>query len=203
MLQLNLRKEQKNPRSKAKWWFITYPQWLDTTREKVLDELREIVTDIEEYVVAKETHEDGNPHYHVMFKSKKGISKTELLRKYEVKYPDSYKRVDVATVRNRKACYDYLFKEDRAPLEETRETQRREVEEENRARLALTETPERRWATAVMIQMKAGERPRILNPTMEWIMTRGREVFQTNGTWKELFRKMIEFKMDDDAETAM
>ena len=51
-----------NRRARSKGWFLTYPQ-CSLAKEDLLDALKAKV-DVQEYVVAAELHQDGNPHLH-------------------------------------------------------------------------------------------------------------------------------------------
>lgn len=51
-----------NRRARSKGWFLTYPQ-CSVAKEDLLDALKAKV-DVQEYVVASELHQDGNPHLH-------------------------------------------------------------------------------------------------------------------------------------------
>ena len=51
-----------NRRARSKGWFLTYPQ-CSVAKEDLLAALQAKV-DVQEYVVAAELHQDGNPHLH-------------------------------------------------------------------------------------------------------------------------------------------
>lgn len=57
-------------------WFLTYPQ-CDTAPETLLTHLKTI-DDVECYVIARELHEDGNPHLHSYVKFRNGVSKSRF-----------------------------------------------------------------------------------------------------------------------------
>lgn len=54
----------KKFRIRGSKFFLTYPQ-CSTPKEWVVEQLPELFRDLEGYVVAEETHEDGQPHLHV------------------------------------------------------------------------------------------------------------------------------------------
>lgn len=63
--------------NKAKGWFLTYPQ-CPCPKEDCLADLKDGLREkkdltIEEYVIAEEKHEDGNPHLHAFIKLDKRI----------------------------------------------------------------------------------------------------------------------------------
>ena len=63
--------------NKAKGWFLTYPQ-CPCPKEDCLADLRDGLKekrnlDVEEYVVAEEKHENGDPHLHAFIKLNKRI----------------------------------------------------------------------------------------------------------------------------------
>ena len=103
-------------RNKIKQWFLTYPQWKHEDKHSVRDNLIANF-DIDYYKVCKETHEDGNPHYHAVIRLRKPMSKSQILKKFKDIYPDNNKRIDVKPVRSIKHSLQYLSKEDITPLE--------------------------------------------------------------------------------------
>ena len=103
-------------RNKIKQWFITYPQWKHEDKQTVRDKLIANF-DIDYYKVCKETHEDGNPHYHAVIRLRKPMSKSQILKKFKDIYTLNNKRIDVKPVRSIKHSLQYLSKEDTSPLE--------------------------------------------------------------------------------------
>lgn len=68
---------QKSGDNKAKGWFLTYPQ-CDIPKEAALKMLEKDLWQkydlkIEEYVIAEEKHQDGNPHLHAFIKLNKRV----------------------------------------------------------------------------------------------------------------------------------
>ena len=106
----------KANRNKIRQWFITYPQWAPNHKEEILNFFLEKYTLIY-YKIAQETHEDGNPHYHIVIKLDEGITKKSLLSLIETTYPNDYKKIDVKSVRSIAASIKYLDKEDTKCLE--------------------------------------------------------------------------------------
>lgn len=58
-------------RIQAKGWFLTWPQ-CSAEKERCLEHLRSIA-EVEEYIVAREKHEDGNYHLHAFVKYNKKV----------------------------------------------------------------------------------------------------------------------------------
>ena len=102
-------------RNKIKQWFITYPQWKEdkiTVRDTIIKNFN-----IEYYKICRETHEDGNFHYHLVLKFRNSISKAQLLKSFKNMYPNNNKRIDAKPVRSPKHAIQYCSKEDPNPLE--------------------------------------------------------------------------------------
>ena len=60
-------------RIQAKGWFLTYPQCA-MTKEDLLEGLKGCLpVKIQEYVVAEEKHENGDPHLHAFVKYEKKV----------------------------------------------------------------------------------------------------------------------------------
>ena len=89
-------------------WFITFPQWEDYNDIKVFEKI--IPSSSWGYVV-KESHENGDIHYHVICRLKKGMTKSSLGKWFEKKFPNEYKRIDYQPVKALKAAIEYLDKE--------------------------------------------------------------------------------------------
>lgn len=66
MFSTNLAKRPPRQES-AKGWFLTYPK-CDLTKEQLLKALQAQDPPIQEWVVAREFHEDGSPHLHAFIK---------------------------------------------------------------------------------------------------------------------------------------
>lgn len=107
---------KKNNRNKIKQWFITYPQWLKQGKMDVRDNLISSYG-IDYYKICKETHEDGNPHFHAVIRLREPMSKSQIIKRFKDTYPNNYKRIDVKPVRSIKHSLQYLSKEDTSPLE--------------------------------------------------------------------------------------
>lgn len=103
-------------RNKIKQWFLTYPQWKNESKLDVRDKLLSSYN-IDYYKVCKETHEDGNPHFHAVIRLRVPMSKSQIIKKFKDIYPNDYKRIDVKPVRSIKHSLQYLSKEDTTPLE--------------------------------------------------------------------------------------
>lgn len=108
----------KSNRNKIRQWFITYPQWSPNKKEELLNLfLLSAEYKLIYYKIAQESHEDGNPHYHLILKLEEGLSKNKLLTLLKDAYPENYKRIDVKSIRSLKASVQYLDKEDKSCLE--------------------------------------------------------------------------------------
>ena len=103
-------------RNKIKQWFLTYPQWKNESKLDIRDNLISSYS-INYYKICKETHEDGNPHFHAVIRLRESMSKSQILKRFKDIYPNDYKRIDVKPVRSIKHSLQYLSKEDTAPLE--------------------------------------------------------------------------------------
>ena len=93
-------------------WFITYPKFEVKEKKELLDSL----PPLDYAFVVEETHEDGTPHYHASIKLKKGLTKQQMLKWMQGKYPDDYKRIDWKPTRALDKAETYLKKEDPSPL---------------------------------------------------------------------------------------
>lgn len=103
-------------RNKIRQWFITYPQWKPDQKETILKFFQRNYN-LVYYKIAQESHEDGNPHYHIIIKIDEGITKSSLLSLLKEEYPADNKRIDVKAIRSLKASVQYLSKEDDQCLE--------------------------------------------------------------------------------------
>ncbi len=97
----------KTNRHPKKQWFITYPKW-EGTRESII----EAYSGYDYYIVCKETHADGTPHYHICIKFVKPIKQSHIIDMVKRTYPNDWKRVHIKPVRNIKATIEYCQKED-------------------------------------------------------------------------------------------
>lgn len=103
-------------RNKVLKWFITFPHSREYTPKSFLLSLFTLAC-VVSVAGCRETHDDGvTPHLHLNIHLKKnyGLTKTQLLKKIENKFPDDFKRIDVRTTREspKKAKEGYLSKED-------------------------------------------------------------------------------------------
>lgn len=98
-------------RNPIKQWFITFPQSAELSKEDFF-QVHQTLGEISYAKAALESHEDGSPHLHLLLILKKGITKSNLLKFYKNTYPDDYKRIDCAAIRNIMATLQYLEKED-------------------------------------------------------------------------------------------
>ena len=101
-------------RNPIKQWFYTFPQ-TTVTKTEFRDKLDEIHT-MKYYKIVQETHENGGKHLHAVVVCKKPISKSKILKKIKLIYPNDYKRLDVQPVRSINDSLTYLSKEDTCPL---------------------------------------------------------------------------------------
>lgn len=93
--------------------FLTYPQ-LDTDREDIKKHMEQVGGDLEEYIVAREHHKDGQPHMHtaVVYTNKLDI-KNERAFDYKGHHPN------IKTLKTKAdflRVVKYLKKEDPTPL---------------------------------------------------------------------------------------
>lgn len=109
--------EDKKPRSNKpiKSWFITFPQSKDVSLQQFLDVF--MVYPVQYYLLVKELHEDGNPHIHmiIQFKGKRTFS--AMLGRVKEKFPNDWKRIQLATLRSKNDAYIYLGKDSKEKLE--------------------------------------------------------------------------------------
>lgn len=97
-------------RNKIKQYFLTYPQSGDETKQSFANTLQLLPTLIY-YRVSKELHKDGNPHLHAVIKLDPGITKSNILKFFQEKYPESYKRIDVESTRSMSHALEYIVKD--------------------------------------------------------------------------------------------
>ena len=103
-------------RNPIKQYFITFPQSGDVSKEDFYRK-HQVLGDIAYAKCALESHEDGQPHLHLLLILKKGITKSKMLTFYKDAYPNDNLRIDIAPIRNISASLDYLEKEDDQCLE--------------------------------------------------------------------------------------
>lgn len=100
-------------RNPIKHYFVTFPQSGQITRNQFFDVLN--FKPLDYYLVALESHADGNPHMHAVLAYKKGVTRAQFLKQLKLQYPEDYKRIKIESWRTLKT--DYLRKEDETPLE--------------------------------------------------------------------------------------
>ncbi|AXQ65563.1 MAG: replication-associated protein [Cressdnaviricota sp.] len=99
-------------RNKVIQWEITFPQSGETPK----DTFHSCFPPATYSICAKEAHADGNPHLHLGIKLKKGISKSNLLKFVEKRFPNDYKRIHVSPIKSWDQWIDYCHKEDADPV---------------------------------------------------------------------------------------
>lgn len=69
----------------AKGWFLTYPQ-CPVKKEDALTILQtnDLPAEIEEYLIAEETHKDGSPHLHIFLKMSKRLRFKQIVKKFDL-----------------------------------------------------------------------------------------------------------------------
>lgn len=94
----------------AKAAFLTYPQ-CNASKQLLYDHLLKLNHPIEKLLVAQETHEDGNPHFHclIIFKSKPHI-RNERYFDYEGFHPN------IQGCRSVRKTIEYITKTDKNPI---------------------------------------------------------------------------------------
>lgn len=102
----------KTNRHPKKQWFLTYPQWPNSSREQIISDYDQY----DYYIVCQEKHKDGNPHYHMIIKFVTPTTKSQILQIVQGKYPQDWKRVHIDPVRNIKAAIQYCHKEDTSAI---------------------------------------------------------------------------------------
>lgn len=98
---------------KVKQWFFTYPKSGEETKETFMNKL----PPIDYGIFCLEHHQDGSNHLHGAIKLKHGLSKAQLRRYVEDKFPDSCQRMDYKPIRSFTHSIDYCKKEDPKVLE--------------------------------------------------------------------------------------
>jgi len=101
-------------RNRIKQWFITYPQWPSDDKHLLRDQLLPLEPDY--YFISRETHQDGNIHFHAIIRLKKAQAITSLLKHFKQIYPDDYKRIHFKALKSAPHALTYLSKEDQDPL---------------------------------------------------------------------------------------
>jgi len=106
-------KNQKINRNPIKQWFVTFPQ-VNGVIEK--EEFHKMFPPSDYSLTAKEEHENGGYHFHMILKLVKGITKSNMIKWIKAKFPEDYKRIDVQTIRNLDDAITYCNKEDPQPI---------------------------------------------------------------------------------------
>lgn len=101
-------------RNPVKQFFITFPRSEQFTKEMFLETMQRFKPDY--WKISKETHEDGSPHLHGIFRTTNKFSKAFILKYFKKEFPNDYKRIHVGIVRSIKHCLIYIDKEDLEPL---------------------------------------------------------------------------------------
>lgn len=107
---------KRTNRNPCKQWFITFPQ-TQVDKHTFRDVLAHQLCHLKYYKIAQETHQDGGLHLHAAVVLTQSMSKSQILKKLKIIYPNDYKRIDVQSVRSIKHSLAYLSKEDQQPLE--------------------------------------------------------------------------------------
>lgn len=97
-------------RNLVKSWFITFPQWTEHVQQELFDKLQNQFKGEYAHIV-KETHEDGQPHFHYAFKHPKGYTKSNILKMLSTLFPNDNKRIDVQALKSWTATFTYFSKE--------------------------------------------------------------------------------------------
>lgn len=95
----------RNPISQ---WFITFPQWENYSDIRTF---KKFIPESSWGLVVKESHKEGGIHYHLVCRLEKAISKSNLLKWFEKKFPNDYKRIDVQATKSLSGAIEYLNKE--------------------------------------------------------------------------------------------
>jgi len=103
-------------RNKIKQWFITFPQWRESSRSLILETFTKKY-ELSYYKIAEETHKDGNMHYHALIVLQQGETKVNILKYLSKQYPADGDRIHIRAVRSLNGSVQYLSKEDKECLE--------------------------------------------------------------------------------------
>lgn len=109
---LDYNSQNRNPCFK---FFVTFPQCGGVTKLKFLTICQELK--LKYYIICKELHKCGNPHLHITLWLSHKMSKPKLLKFYKSKFPNDFKRIQVAPVRSFTHAVAYCKKEDPGYLE--------------------------------------------------------------------------------------
>lgn len=103
-----------NNRNPIKQWFLTFPK-VGNCADRL--SFPESLPPLYAYICCMEKHQDDTDHLHLTMKLKKALPFKKLLDWIKVKYPNDWKRIEFAPVRNLQNCIDYCKKEDPHHLE--------------------------------------------------------------------------------------
>lgn len=182
---LNHGDSKRMPRKR---WFITYPTWPETPKDTLLSDLTKLGP-ATQYCIARETHKDGQTHYHAMIIYKDGVTKQQLLRHHETVYPEDYKRVDIHTVKSVKGSIHYLQKEDPNPLQDPKTRGTADEEKERNARQRMIGLPEYQFFAKIMLQELLARE--VTEDPTDWNVSLQEEML-TDGTWTSLHNTLCE-----------
>ena len=115
--QIETKQDKKKEfRLNSKKLFLTYPNVGDTsiTKEQILEQLQQKVGSIKNYIIAKELHENGVPHFHVLLELTKRID-IKNIQKLDLDFNDkiyhgnyqSCKNLD-STIKYCSKCIDFI-----------------------------------------------------------------------------------------------
>lgn len=102
-------------RNPCKQWFLTFPQ-TEVSKQDFLDTLQ--LLEVDYWNVVQEHHKDGSLHLHAILRlrSRRGNTLAQLLKFFQSKYPNDWKRIHLKPVRSIHNAIEYLSKEDCSPL---------------------------------------------------------------------------------------
>lgn len=106
------KSQNRNP---IKQFFITFAQSRSVTKEEMLAHVKRFNPDY--YKIVKESHQDGNPHIHALFRCIKPYSQQFVLKYFKKEYPNDWKRIKIEAARSIKNSRIYFSKEDPDALE--------------------------------------------------------------------------------------
>lgn len=89
-------------------WAITFPQSGDVEKKDFLHNF----PPHKRAICCKELHADGRPHLHMGISLIKPLTKTQMLKWIETKYPNDNQRIEAKATRNLDAWENYVRKED-------------------------------------------------------------------------------------------
>lgn len=96
-------------RNPIKRFFVTFPQWHNSSKSQIMLEHKEL--DIQNYLICKEKHEDEKDHYHLLYILDKPRSWKTIVKWYQTKYNNDYKRIKVEAVKSMRHAINYIKKD--------------------------------------------------------------------------------------------